>query len=97
RWSAPPPDPAPIREDLLVKVMAGASMPTALLVQELPLRRQQPLDQLTQYQAMEADYRSHADLPLPEQYRYLTLRRGIRYEQSWVDWCDEVLAYLSAH
>jgi hypothetical protein len=23
-----------------------------------------------------------------------TLRRGIRYEQDWIDWCDEVLTFL---
>jgi Virulence activator alpha C-term len=27
-------------------------------------------------------------------FRYLTLRRGIRYESEWVDWCNEVLATL---
>ncbi|MBP0017731.1 MAG: hypothetical protein J7647_09250 [Cyanobacteria bacterium SBLK] len=29
------------------------------------------------------------------EFRYLTLRRGIRYEQNWIEWCDEVLAFLS--
>lgn len=26
---------------------------------------------------------------------YLTLRRGIRYESEWVDWCKEAIAMLS--
>ena len=32
--------------------------------------------------------------PRVEQFRYLTLRRGIRYEQDWISWCDEVLEFL---
>jgi len=43
---------------------------------------------------MEAQYQSLPNPPVQEQYRYLTLRRGIRYEQDWIDWCDEVLAFL---
>ncbi|MFN9208689.1 MAG: PadR family transcriptional regulator, partial [Pseudanabaena sp.] len=24
-------------------------------------------------------------------FAYLTLRRGISFEQGWIDWCDEAL------
>lgn len=33
-------------------------------------------------------------MALQEQYRDLTLRRGLRYEQEWIDRCQEVLAFL---
>jgi Virulence activator alpha C-term len=29
-----------------------------------------------------------------EQLMHLTLRRGIRFEAEWVDWCDEALHIL---
>ena len=95
RWYREPTEPAPIREDLLVRVLAGAFMPPDQLVAELHRRRQSHLDQLARYQAMEAQYQSHPHPPRQEQYRYLTLRRGLRYEQDWVDWCEEVLALLA--
>ncbi|MBF2033960.1 MAG: hypothetical protein IGR92_00420 [Leptolyngbyaceae cyanobacterium T60_A2020_046] len=43
---------------------------------------------------MEERYRAIADPPVIEQFRYLTLRRGMRYEQDWIDWIDEVLTVL---
>jgi DNA-binding PadR family transcriptional regulator len=94
QWFTIPTEPTPIREDLLVKVLAGPYIPRQQLLKEIHYRRQRHLDQLTVYQEKEALYQS---LPAPEfaeQFRYLTLRRGIRYETAWLDWCDEVLAFM---
>ncbi|WP_263971194.1 PadR family transcriptional regulator [Leptolyngbya sp. PCC 6406] len=96
RWYLEPTEPTPIREDLLVKVLAGAFMPPDLLLAELKRRRQCHLAQLQQYQAKATAYQAIPHPPVQEQYRYLTLRRGIHYEQDWVNWCDEVLAVLQA-
>ena len=95
RWYPEPTEPAPIREDLLVKVLGGAHLPNATLIQEIQRRRQVHLEQLLTYQAMEACYKADPNPSLQGQYRYLTLRRGLRYEQDWIDWCDEVLAFLN--
>lgn len=94
RWYPEPTEPAPIREDLLVKVLGGAHLPNKTLIQEVQRRRQLHLDQLSNYRAMEACHQTHENPSLQEQYRYLTLRRGLRYEQDWIDWCDEVLEFL---
>jgi DNA-binding PadR family transcriptional regulator len=93
-WYQEPTEPTPIREDLLVKVLGGAHLPNSLLIEEIKRRRQVHWQQLQHYQATEAGYQSQPEWPLQEQYRYLTLRRGLRYEQDWVDWCDEVLTFL---
>jgi DNA-binding PadR family transcriptional regulator len=94
RWYAEPTEPTPIREDLLVKVLAAPYVSVDVLIQELQRRRQVHLEQLIDYQAMEAAYQTIADPPEAERFRYLTLRRGMRYEQDWIDWCDEVLDVL---
>lgn len=94
RWYHEQTEPTPIREDLLVKVLGGAHLPNDLLIQELQRRRQAHLDQFHSYQAKEAQYQELSEPPVQEQYRYLTLRRGLRYEQDWIAWCDEVLDFL---
>lgn len=93
-WYPEPTEPTPIREDLLVKVLAGAHLPNDILMQELHRRRQGHLDQMMRYQAMEAQHQSNPNPSTQDQYRYLTLRRGLRYEEDWINWCDEVLAFL---
>jgi DNA-binding PadR family transcriptional regulator len=95
RWYQEATEPTPIREDLLVKVLGGAYLPNDTLIKELQRRRQRHLEQLQRYQVVEKQYQAMATPSLPEQYRYLTLRRGLRYEQDWIDWCDEVLTFLS--
>ena len=96
RWYAEPTEPTPIREDLLVKVLAAPFVSEEVLVQELHRRRQMHCEKLADYQAMDAQYHELANPPKTEQFRYLTLRRGMRYEQDWIDWCDEVLDFLKA-
>ncbi|NCJ07419.1 PadR family transcriptional regulator [Synechococcales cyanobacterium C] len=94
RWYQEPTEPTPIREDLLVKVLGGAYLPNPILIQELQRRRQTHLEQMLRYQEREAQYQSNPHPSLQDRYRYLTLRRGIRYEQDWIHWCDEVLVLL---
>ncbi|MEO1094989.1 MAG: PadR family transcriptional regulator [Cyanobacteria bacterium J06638_28] len=96
RWYHEPTEPTPIREDLLVKVLAGAHLPNDVLTQELYRRRQVHLEQLQRYQAMDAQHQSNPAPSVQDRYRYMTLRRGMRYEQDWISWCDEVLAFLQA-
>lgn len=94
RWYQEPTEPTPIREDLLVKVLGGAHLPNDYLIQELQRRRQRHLEQMQRYQEVETKYQTLPNPSTQEQYRYLTLRRGLRYEQEWVNWCDEVLEFL---
>lgn len=63
---------------------------------ELHRRHQLASEKLANYQAMKAVYKAITDPPKTEQFRYLTLRRGMCYEQDWIDWCDEVLDFLKA-
>ena len=95
-WIAQPSEPTPIREDLLVKVLAGHLVSRPIILKELERRRQIHLEQLSIYKEWHQNYcQNLAELPLPEQCRCLTLRRGIRYETEWVVWCEEAIQMLS--
>ncbi|MEL7354205.1 MAG: PadR family transcriptional regulator [Cyanobacteria bacterium P01_A01_bin.116] len=95
RWYVEPTDPTPIREDLLVKVLIGHKMPRDLLMKELTHRRKIHSEQLTSHRAIEAEHLSQNN-DIEMQFMYLTLKRGIAYETSWLTWCDEVMAMLKA-
>jgi DNA-binding PadR family transcriptional regulator len=88
--------PSPVREDLLVKVLAGPYMPKSILVKQLEDRRALHHNQLNCYLAQEKTFLDIQDPDEHLTFRYLTLRRGIRYELEWVDWCNEVLDTLES-
>jgi DNA-binding PadR family transcriptional regulator len=93
-WFELPCTPSPIREDLLVKVLAGSYIPRATMIRQLLEQRVFHQLQLDSYLEQEGSF---LQLENPDErltFRYLTLRRGIRYENEWVDWCNEVLATL---
>lgn len=96
RWAAEPSTPTPIREDLLVKVLGGPYVATSQLLEEVRRRREMHASYLASYQHREREFLAAEALPTQEQFRYLTLRRGILYEQEWIRWCDEVIAFLEA-
>ena len=99
RWYAEPTEPTPIREDLCVKVLIGYKVPRQLLIKEVTHRRQVHSAQLNRFREIEADYFSaddSGDSNLEAQFKYLTLKRGIAYETSWLAWCDEVMAIANS-
>ena len=102
RWYLEPTEPTAIREDLLVKVLIGYKMPQEQLIQEIRHRKVLHQSQLAAYREMEADYRkgewkSEQNKEAVElKYMYLTLKRGIAYEESWLTWCNEVMAVVEA-
>ncbi|MBT9311499.1 PadR family transcriptional regulator [Leptothoe kymatousa] len=97
RWYAEPTEPTQIREDLLVKVMIGYKVPRKLLLQELHHRQVLHQSQLDDYRAIEAACLGEPDPSVEMQFKYLTLKRGIAFEESWLQWCDDVLNFLKQH
>ncbi|MBX2864014.1 MAG: PadR family transcriptional regulator [Leptolyngbyaceae cyanobacterium MAG.088] len=94
RWYAEPTERTQIREDLLVKVMIGYKMPRKLLLKELHHRQALHQAQLDNYRAKEAMCLAESNPPMALQFKYLTLKRGIAYETSWLQWCADVLTFL---
>lgn len=104
-WLLQPCEVMPIKEDLLVKLWASNLVSNtpfidrhqtlATLREEFDRHRQLHQDKFAIYHQIEQQhYANAAELPCEEKYRYLVLRRGIRYEQDYIAWCDEVLERL---
>jgi DNA-binding PadR family transcriptional regulator len=95
-WIAEPSEPMAVREELLVKVLAAHLVPPTVIIQEL--KRRQQIHQKKLEACLEKEQEMLATSPELSADRkciYLTLRRGIRYETEWVDWCEEAIAMLS--
>ncbi|MEO0374544.1 MAG: PadR family transcriptional regulator [Cyanobacteria bacterium P01_A01_bin.17] len=97
RWYAEPTERTQIREDLLVKVMIGYKMPRNLLRKELHHRQKMHQAQLAMYREKQTAYLSQVEPPAEMQFKYLTLKRGIAYEESWLAWCGDVLEFLDQY
>ncbi|UAJ74658.1 PadR family transcriptional regulator (plasmid) [Synechocystis sp. PCC 7339] len=98
-WCLQPTEPTPIREDLLVRIMDFPYVESGIILGEIQRRKLLHQQHLQHFREKQAHYLEHGqfkdDPPSArDRYRYLTLLRGIRFEESWVDWCDEVLEIL---
>ncbi|OYQ67034.1 PadR family transcriptional regulator [Pseudanabaena sp. SR411] len=92
-WITEPSEPTAIRESLLVKVRAGYIVPDEILIEEIKRRKKLHQQKLAYYHSMESEI-NIAELTRPQRHMYLTLRCGIRYETSWIEWCDEAIEQL---
>lgn len=94
-WVAQPADVPPIKEEILVKLFVGNLVEPAVLQRQITHHRQHYEALLATYRQIEAKgFPDRAQRDRADQLRYLTLRCGIRYATSWLEWCDEVLAEL---
>lgn len=96
-WIAEPSSPAAIREELLVKVLASHLVPVTTIVKEIQRRQKLHQDNLAAYlTAATEKFANPAQLSLEKKCMYITLRRGIRLENQWIEWCDEAIAILQS-
>ncbi|MEH2066999.1 MAG: PadR family transcriptional regulator [Nostoc sp.] len=94
-WIAQPCEPAPIKDDLLVKIFAGYVAPQETILAELERHQKAHLEKLSTYENLEQRYFQNPEqLPEPQQFQYLTLLNGITYERNWLAWCDRVIQSL---
>ncbi|XGV98631.1 MAG: PadR family transcriptional regulator [Leptolyngbya sp. BL-A-14] len=96
-WIKKPCAIAPTKDDLLVKMFSGYTVPTDTFLTELKQHQAQHQERLLTYRHIEQQYFSQPEtLPLKEKFRYLTLLNGIRFETVWLSWCEESIALLDA-
>jgi DNA-binding PadR family transcriptional regulator len=96
-WIAEPSEPMAVREELLVKVLAAHLVPPTVIIQELKRRQQTHQKRLEACLEKEQEMLAESSELASAAHKsiYLTLRRGIRYETEWVDWCEEAINLLS--
>jgi DNA-binding PadR family transcriptional regulator len=102
-WVEQPSQPTPIREELMAKLKSGFLVPTATLINELKRRQQIHQEGLNALMAMEANEFPLAQtaeaksMPYEMKLYHLALRRGIRYETEWVEWCQEAITAIAEY
>ena len=96
RWLAEPVEPAVLREGLGVKLRGASLGDTDAVLREVARHRGEHSVRLEVYRGIERrDFPKPSKLSGRELHQYLVLRGGIRAEESFVAWCDEVLQTLS--
>ncbi len=105
RWLAEPTEPEGIRDSLMVKLRGAAFGDAGALIPELEHHRALHANRLTAYRVIEArDFagvrstspgvQSTGTLDYQRALQYQVLKSGIRYEQGWLEWCEETLGLL---
>jgi DNA-binding PadR family transcriptional regulator len=96
-WIGQPCELSPIRDDLLVKIFAGSMVERQVIVEELEHHRELHQQRLAVYRDLEQRYFNNGqDLSMEAKFRYITLKRGISDETSWLTWCEEAIALCSS-
>jgi DNA-binding PadR family transcriptional regulator len=91
-WLTKPCEPAAIREDLGVMGLAGHLVPSEVVIREIERRRQLHVEMVQQVKKLDEHFAQHINsLELKDLYMHLIIRRGIRYQEDWVAWCNEAL------
>lgn len=94
-WIDRPSTISPSKEDILVKLFAGALVEPQVLLRALQQYRQLHQQQLQVYEGIAQDHFAHPEhLSQSAKCQYLTLRKGIRYELDCIGWCNEAIAFL---
>lgn len=94
-WLLQSSEVASVKDEFLLKIYAGYLIPEPEIINKIKEHRQLHQQQLKTYQAIENNFfASPKDCHQESRFAYLTLRRGISFEQSWIDWCDEALGLL---
>ncbi|GAB2598010.1 PadR family transcriptional regulator [Kribbella endophytica] len=95
RWLAEPIEPTVLRDELGVKLRGASLGDLDAVRREVERHRDEHAARLAAYQAIQQrDFPKPSKLSGRELHQYLVLRGGVRAEQSFTDWCDEVLQAL---
>ncbi|MET9318512.1 PadR family transcriptional regulator [Kribbella sp. NPDC003505] len=95
RWLAEPEDPAILRDGLGVKLRGASLGSVDLVLREIERHRAEHATRREVYRGIQKrDFPKPATLHGRDLHQYLVLRGGIRAEESFVAWCDEVIDAL---
>lgn len=95
RWIAEPTRPGDLRDELAIKIRAAEHGDADALIAEVIRHRDRHAERLELYRLLEKrDFAAPEQLSGSPLHQYLVLRGGIRVEEGFTDWCEEVLAAL---
>ncbi|TQF73326.1 PadR family transcriptional regulator [Rhodococcus spelaei] len=95
RWIAEPTEPGQLRNELAVKIRAASLGDLADVKAEVARHRDDHARRLEVYRLIEKrDFPAPDRLSGPQLHQYLVLRGGIRVEEGFTLWCQEVLDAL---
>lgn len=96
RWIAQPSEPDHLRSELAVKIRAARPGTLPELLAEITRHRDAHDARLDVYRLIEKrDFPAQASLSGPALHQYLVLRGGIRVEEGFRDWCQDMLDALT--
>lgn len=95
RWLAEPEDPAVLRDGLGVKLRGASLGSPDVVLKEIERHRAEHATRLEVYRGIQRrDFPKPSALHGRDLHQYLVLRGGIRAEESFAAWCDEVIEAL---
>ena len=72
--------------------LAGHLVPSQGVIREIERRRQLHFEMAQHVKQLDQHFSQRLDsLDLKDLYMHLVIRRGIRYQEEWVAWCDEAI------
>lgn len=95
RWAREPAPLVDMRDELMVRLRADAVIGPLGMDAEIRRRMTLHSDKLAAYRAIEnRDFPPDKALSREAQLQHMILKTGIMYEESWLNWCREVLLVL---
>jgi len=95
-WAARPSSPAPIKDELLVRLYALDSIDIDPLRDDLMARMEHHRDRAARYDRILTKRFPQNTASPADTGKLLLLRMGLRHERSVTEWCEEALEALSA-
>jgi DNA-binding PadR family transcriptional regulator len=95
RWVREPAPLVDVRDELMVRLRADAAIGPLGLDAEIRRRMALHAEKLAGYRMIEArDFAADKTLSREAQIQHMILKTGVMYEESWLNWCKEVLVVL---
>ena len=93
-WLKTPPEPPPVRNEMLLKLFVGWEVPTGTLMRHVAGLRDHFSHVLKQYESLERLLKAQQRRNPDAVYWLITLRSGQLYTRARFEWCDETLRTL---
>ncbi len=100
RWLQEPVDMAPVRDAFLIKIFFGGKLEAEEMLTQLRHHLTLHQEQLAAYQlTVRGTIRQSVEITGLERdglFWNLTLEMGVKYEQGWIEWCQEAIEKIEA-